>query len=185
SVLTTVSLRGPRRRCPDHRQQPFRWSSPVLDRACLPGRHYDLKVAALLGLESLFLEETQERTRRHTTFEESCPSTGTVSLRREEFLLRAYALHRLDLPTLGKFLRAQGGYLLHVDGTSTDGSRVVFVAWDEWSGLVLDTRVLSTENAEEIAQFFRDLEAALGRPQGLVSDMGKGILTAVRGEKEV
>jgi len=57
---------------------------------------------------------------------------------------------------------------------------VVFVAWDEWSGLVLDARVLDTENHEEIAAFFRDLEAALGRPRGLVSDMGTGILKAVR-----
>ena len=57
---------------------------------------------------------------------------------------------------------------------------MVFVAWDEWSGLVLDARVLSTENHEEIAAFFRDLEAALGRPRGLVSDMGSGILKAAK-----
>ncbi len=136
-------------------------------------------VAALLGLESLFLEETQERTRRHATWREGGPSVGTVSLRREEFLLRAYALHRRGLPRLGRSLREQGGYLLHVDGTLTEGSPVVFVAWDEWSGLVLDTRILSSENAGEIAAFFRDLEAALGRPQGMVSDMGSGILKAV------
>ncbi|MHB8351715.1 MAG: hypothetical protein ACYDFT_03350 [Thermoplasmata archaeon] len=77
-------------------------------------------------------------------------------------------------------MEAQGGYLLHVDGTETAGSPVVFVAWDEWSGLVLDARVLDTENAVEIGAFFRELEAALGRPQGLVSDMGEGILKAVR-----
>ena len=102
-------------------------------------------MATLLGLESLFLEETQERTRRHATLAEGGPSTGTVSLRRE-------------LPALGRSLRAQGGYLLHVDGTLTEGSPVVFVAWDEWSGLVLDARVLSTENHEEIAEFFRTLK---------------------------
>ncbi len=77
-------------------------------------------------------------------------------------------------------MEAQGGYLLHVDGTETAGSPVVFVAWDEWSGLILDARVLDTENAVAIAAFFRDLEAALGRPRGLVSDMGTGILAAVR-----
>ena len=143
-------------------------------------RTYDLKVATLLGLESLFLEETQQRTRRHATLEDGGPSTGTVSLRREEFLLRAYALHRRALPALRKTLKDQGGYLLHVDGTETAGSPVVFVAWDEWSGLVLDARVLDTENADEIAAFFRELEAALGRPRGLVSDMGTGILKAVR-----
>ncbi|EQD68263.1 MULE transposase, conserved domain protein, partial [mine drainage metagenome] len=118
--------------------------------------------------------------RRHATLDEIGPSTGTVSLRREEFLLRAYALHRRGLPALRRSLETQGGYLLHVDGTETAGSPVVFVAWDEWSGLVLDARVLDTENADEIGAFFRDLEAALGRPQGLVSDMGTGILKAVR-----
>ncbi len=131
-------------------------------------------MATLLGLESLFLEQTQHRTRRHAAVEDGSPSTGTVSLRREEFLLRAYALHRRGLPGLGASLRERGGYLLHVDGTETAGSPVVFVAWDEWSGLVLDARVLQTENTEEIATFFRELEAVLGRPQGLVSDMGPG-----------
>ncbi|MGI0156334.1 MAG: hypothetical protein ACREDE_09435, partial [Thermoplasmata archaeon] len=93
-----------------------------------------------------------------------------MSLRREEFLLRAYALHRRGFPVLRRTFEAQGDYLLHVDGTETAGSPVVFVAWDEWSGLVLDARVLDTENHDEIAAFFRDLEAALGRPCGLVSD---------------
>ncbi len=103
-----------------------------------------------------------------------------MSLRREEFLRRADALHRRGFPVLRRTLEAPGGYLLHVDGTETAGSPVVFVAGDEWSGLVLDARVLDTENHDEIAAFFRDLKAALGRPGGLVSDMGPGILAAVK-----
>ncbi|MGI0156083.1 MAG: hypothetical protein ACREDE_08150, partial [Thermoplasmata archaeon] len=137
-------------------------------------------MALLLGLESLFLEETQDLTRLHVARDSKTPSSGTVSLRREECLFRTYALHRRGLPALGKFLRAQGGYLLHVDGTLTQGSPTVFVAWDEWSGLVLDARVIPSEDGTKIAEFFRDLEAALGRPCGLVSDMGLGILAAAK-----
>jgi len=105
-------------------------------------------------------------------------SVGEVSLLQERFLLESYALHRRDAPRLRSFLEAQGGYMLHVDGTETAGSPVVFVAWDEWSGLVLDSRVIPTEEHGNIAEFFRDLEATYSRPQGLCSDMGSGILKA-------
>lgn len=173
-----MHLHAPLLRCPNHREQPFHWRSPVLAHACPPGRRYDLKVSLQVGLESLFLEETELRSRHHATVDGRVPSTGTISLRKEEHLLRAYALHRRAFPALRRFLDAQGGYLLHVDGTLTEGSPVVFVAWDEWSGLVLDTRVLPTEDGTVIAEFFRDLEAAFGRPCGLTSDMGEGIRKA-------
>ncbi|EQD66241.1 hypothetical protein B1B_06207, partial [mine drainage metagenome] len=128
TVGQTLTYRGPLLICRRHPERPFFWVPPLLAKVAPPRRTYDLKVATLLGLESLFLEETQERTRRHTTLEEGGPSTGTVSMRREEFLLRAYALHRRGLPALRKTMEAQGGYLLHVDGTETAGSPVVFVA---------------------------------------------------------
>ncbi|EQD66237.1 hypothetical protein B1B_06208, partial [mine drainage metagenome] len=151
TVGQTLTYRGPLLVCRHHPERPFFWVPPLLAKVAPPRRTYDLKVALLLGLESLFLEETQARARRHATLDEIGPSTGTVSLRREEFLLRAYALHRRGLPALRRSLQTPGGYLLHVDGTETAGSPVVFVAWDEWSGLVLDARVLDTENAIEIA----------------------------------
>lgn len=65
-----------------------------------------------------------------------------------------------------------------MDGTETAGSPVVFVAWDEWSGLVLDARVIPSEDHVKLAEFFRYLEATFGLPQGLCSDMGSGILKA-------
>ncbi len=178
SVTQSLDFHAPVRLCPNHLTEPFRWHSPVLAHVALPHRRYDMKVTLLLGLESLFLEETELRSRRHSTVDERMPSTGTVSLRKEDYLLRNYALHRRSFPAIRRYLDAQGGYVLHMDGTETEGSPVVLVAWDEWSGLVLDSRVVSTENEGEIAAFFRDLEHAFGRPCGLCSDMGEGIRKA-------
>ncbi len=178
SVRASLTLRAPLLECPRHPEDPFSWTSPVLARVAPSGRTYDLKVALLAGLESLFLERTQWRTRHHLARDRRGPSAGTISLRREEFLLRAYALHRRSFPALRRHMEAQGGWVLHVDGTLTEGSPTVFVAWDEWSGHVLDSRVISTENEGEIAELFRDMDRAFGAPRGIVSDMGAGTLKA-------
>ena len=175
-----MTFRAPLLRCPHHPEKPFSWSSPILGLLAPPGRTYDLKVALLAGLESLFLERPQWKTRHHLAHDHVGPSAGTLSLRREEFLLRAYALHRRSFPALRCHLEGQGGWVLHIDGTLTEGSPTVFVAWDEWSGLVLDARVLGSENSGEILAFFQEMDRAFGTPRGIVSDMGEGILKAAR-----
>ena len=107
-------------------------------------------------------------------------STGVPSLRYGSSWVPRAATCYMWMERYGKTMPAhmRGSYMLHVDGTLTEGTPVVFVARDEWSGLVLDTRVLSTEDETGIGKFFRDLEAAFGRPCGLTSDMGNGILKA-------
>ena len=50
---------------------------------------------------------------------------------------------------------------------------------DELSGIVLHAVKLRTENTNEIVEFLTRIEQLYGRPLAVVSDMGKGIISAV------
>ena len=59
-------------------------------------------------------------------------------------------------------MRDRGGYILHIDGTCEEGSRVLLVCLDSVSGQVLESRKISSENAEEVEQVLRARTSRLG-----------------------
>ena len=75
-------------------------------------------------------------------------------------------------------MRHRGGYILHIDGTCEEASRVLLVCLDSLSGQVLESRKISSENVEEVEQVLRDVRRDWGFPLAIVHDLRKSLITA-------
>ena len=139
---------------------------------------YDIMV--FIG-ESLFLRcrnyqqirlELQERNVRI--------SESEIAFLARKFVLYLGVLHRSVRRKTRKYLRMNGGYVLHLDGTCDGGSPHLISVLDGITEIVLDNSKLPSENAEDLIPFLQSIKKAYGVPLALVSDMGKGIAAAVQ-----
>jgi hypothetical protein len=73
----------------------------------------------------------------------------------------------------------QGGYILHLDATYEDKSPMLMTGIDAVMEIVLGNIKLSSEKAEGIVPFLRQLKECFGPPLASVHDMSKGILAAI------
>ena len=98
----------------------------------------------------------------------------------KKFIVYLAIAHRQSSAQLKKAMKAQGGYILHLDGTCEGDSPHLMSGLDGISEFVLDNIKLPSEKAERIIPFLSGIKKTYGMPLALVHDMGKGILSAVK-----
>ncbi len=164
--------------CPHHPELPPA-RSRKLSQIVAPGCRMAYDVIARVGL-SRFLEcrqgqEIQLELARQGRIE---ISPRTISELSQKFLAYFHVVHQESIKLLRRDMRQRGGYILHVDGTCEEGSRVLLVCLDSLSGQVLESRKISSENVEEVVQVLRDVRRAWGYPLAVVHDLRKSLITA-------
>jgi len=102
----------------------------------------------------------------------------TISELTQKFLAYFQAVHRDSVRLLRREMRDRGGYILHVDGTCEEGSRVLLVCLDSLSGQVLESRKIGSENHEEVSQVLRGVRRDWGDPLAVVHDLRHSLITA-------
>ncbi len=164
--------------CPRHPQLPL-VRSPQLARLVAPGARIAYDVLAHVGLQR-FLECRQceeiavDLSRRYGI---EVPAR-TVSHLARKFVAYFAVVHQESTALLRKDMRDRGGYVLHVDGTCEEGSRVLLVCMDSISGQVLESRKIGSENAEEVQGVLEDVRRHWGRPLAVVHDLRQSLSTA-------
>lgn len=103
-----------------------------------------------------------------------------VSYLAKKFIVYLALLHKRVRKETRAFLSMNGGYILHLDGTCEGDSPHLISVLDGITEIVLDNTKVPTENAEDLIPFLTGIQAAYGDPVAVVSDMGKGILAAIR-----
>ncbi len=103
-----------------------------------------------------------------------------VSYLAKKFIVYLALLHKKVQRETRAFLSMNGGYILHLDGTCEGESPHLISVLDGITEIVLDNTKVPSENADDLIPFLQDIKAAYGDPVAVVSDMGKGILTAIR-----
>jgi len=106
-------------------------------------------------------------------------SSSSVSRWADFFLAAVECLHYTRAQKLRKLIERNGGYLLHIDGTTETKSDTVFVCVDRVLGTVLLTEKMASENEEEIERALRRLKTLFGRPRAIMRDMSGRIGSAV------
>ncbi len=96
----------------------------------------------------------------------------------KKFIVYLALAHRDSSKKIKNFLSKQGGYILHLDGTCDGDSPHLMSGLDEITELVLENVKLSSEKAEKIMPFLRNIKNHYGDPLAVVHDMGKGIINA-------
>jgi hypothetical protein len=97
----------------------------------------------------------------------------------ERYIVSLGILHAEAAPRLAATMRAEGGYVLHIDSTCKGGSTHLLTGIDEVGGLVLLNARIPAESEAETAAFLRTLVARFGRPAAVSCDMSRGFLAAL------
>lgn len=104
--------------------------------------------------------------------------TRTIGHLARRFVAYFEVVHEQSVPLLRRDIRERGGYILHIDGTCEEGSRVLLVCFDSLSGQVLDSRKLSSENTVEVEGVLKDVRRDWGIPLAIVHDLRKSLIAA-------
>jgi hypothetical protein len=164
--------------CPQHPDLPAA-RSRQLARIVAPGCNMGYDLIARVGfarfLECRQCEEIQAELCRQTGL---ALSLRTISELSQKFVAYVQAVHRESSQLLRSDMRNRGGYILHIDGTCEEGSRVLLVCLDSISQQVLESRKISSENAEEVVQVLREVRRHWGRPLAIVHDLRQSLFTA-------
>jgi len=107
-------------------------------------------------------------------------SESEIAFLATKFVIYLSLLHRRVRRKIRKFLNLNGGYILHLDGTCEGGSPHLISAIDGITEIVLENVKLPSENAADLIPFLEKIKKAYGVPVAVVSDMGKGIVAAVK-----
>lgn len=164
--------------CPTHAKLPPARSSE-LRRIVAPSCNLGYDLIAWTGLARYLQcrqhEEIQTELSHQTGME---VPVRTISESCHKFVAYLAAVHQESIPLLRREMRDRGGYILHIDGTCEEGSRVLLVCLDSLSGQVLESRKISSENAEEVEQVLRQVRRDWGRPLAVVHDLRQSLITA-------
>ena len=107
-------------------------------------------------------------------------SESEIELLIYKFVLYLSVVHENSAELIKEDIQTRGGYILHIDCTCKGDSPKLASSIDELSGVVLHAVKLRTENTDEIVEFLTRIDQLYGRPLAVVSDMGKGIISAVK-----
>ena len=103
-----------------------------------------------------------------------------VSYLAKKFIVYLAMLHKEARKETRALLSMNGGYVLHLDGTCEGESPHLISVLDGITEIVLDNTKVPSENAGDLIGFLKSVQAAYGDPVAVVSDMGKGIVSAVK-----
>jgi len=106
-------------------------------------------------------------------------SDSEVYFLTKKFLTYLGTAHRQSGPGIREYMRENGGYILHIDGTCDGGSPHLIAVIDAISGFVLDSIKIPTENSDQIIPMLKSMKEIYGIPLAIVSDMGLAIALAV------
>lgn len=95
------------------------------------------------------------------------------------FLIYMVAVHIESFPQLDDLIKGQGGYILHVDATTTKGSPEILLLKDAVSGIRLLAASIPTEASDYVKPHLKTLREHFGNPIAAVRDMGKGFEEAI------
>lgn len=96
------------------------------------------------------------------------------------FIFYLTAVHEENSQIIRQYIEKQGGYILHLDATCEGDSPKLLSSIDPISGFVLYSVKVKSENKDDLIGFLEELKKRLGVPLAVVSDMGKGILSAAK-----
>ena len=144
------------------------------------GAQYGYDVMAYVG-HALFLRCLNGREIRHELSGKNIRiSPREIDYLGQRFIVYLALVHEQSQGKLKQFMDAQGGYILHLDGTCEGDSPHLMSSIDALSRIVLNNIKIPTENAGQLIPFLRQIKQSYGHPVALVHDMGVAILSAVK-----
>ena len=163
-------------RCPNDTLYGAESLSQLVPSGCTFGYDVLVFVGRALFLRQRRAEEIIQELQAHQVR----LSPSEVGYLGKKFVVYLALAHRQSAPRLKQAMRAQGGYLLHLDGTGEGGGPMLMSSLDSLSEIVLGNVKVPSEKTEQIVPFLEEIKRRFGVPVAAVHDMGHGILAAVQ-----
>jgi len=163
-------------RCPNDTRYGAESLSQLVPSGCTFGYDVLVFVGRALFLRQRRAEEIIEELQAHQVR----LSPSEVGYLGKKFVVYLALAHRQSAPRLKQAMRAQGGYILHLDGTGEGGGPMLMSSLDSLSEIVLGNVKVPSEKTEQIVPFLEEIKRRFGVPVAAVHDMGHGILAAVQ-----
>jgi hypothetical protein len=106
-------------------------------------------------------------------------SSSEVAYLAQKFIIYLSILHQQAGEMLKIQILQNGGYILHIDGTSEGASPHLITAIDEVTNFVLANVKVPSEKTEQVIPFLKDIKEQYGNPLAITSDMGRAFLSAI------
>jgi len=106
-------------------------------------------------------------------------SSSEVAHLSQKFIIYLSILHQQAGEMLKTRILQNGGYILHIDGTSEGASPHLITAIDEVTNFVLANVKVPSEKTQQVVPFLKDIKKQYGNPLAVTSDMGKALLKAI------
>lgn len=161
--------------CPIHTEVVFRPQNRLTPPKSMYGFDIIVEIGKLRFLEHKQISEIYEYFQKKGI---DIPMR-TVENHCQCFLRYIVAVHLGSFTKLAGLLKKQGGYVLHVDATTTKGTPGVLLMKDSWSEIRLLAASIAGESASTVASHLKTLRRYLGKPVAAIRDMGMGIETAI------
>lgn len=163
-------------RCPNDTRYGAESLSQLVPAGCTFGYDVLVFVGRALFLRQRRAEEIIAELQAHQVR----LSPSEVGYLGKKFVVYLALAHRQSAPRLQQAMRAQGGYILHLDGTGEGGGPMLMSSLDSLSEIVLGNVKVPSEKTEQIVPFLEEIKRRFGVPVAAVHDMGHGILAAVQ-----
>ncbi len=106
-------------------------------------------------------------------------SSSEVAYLAQKFIIYLSILHQEAGLRLKMHIEQNGGYILHIDGTSEGASPHLISAIDEVSNFVLANVKIPSESKEQVVPFLKEIKEQYGDPLAISSDMGRAFLSSI------
>ncbi len=166
--------------CPQHPDNGS-WKSTELPMIVPPDSNFAYSVIVEVG-KLRFRENRQVAEIQWILFERHgiTISISEIEAHINNFIFYLAAVHQDNNELIRQHIEKQGGYILHLDATCEGDSPKLVSSIDPISDFVLYSAKLKSENKDELILFLEEIKKRLGVPLAVVSDMGKGIESAVK-----
>lgn len=106
-------------------------------------------------------------------------SSSEVAYLAQKFIVYLSILHQQAGEMFKMQILQNGGYILHIDGTSEGASPHLISAIDEMSNFILANVKVPGESKEQVVPFLKQIKEQYGSPLAVTSDMGRAFLSAI------
>ena len=156
------------------------YKSQELASLVAPSCNFGYDVMVYAG-NALFIEHSDINQIRGRLLEENIMISGNeISYLGKKFIAYLAIAHRQSAGKIKELMNANGGYILHLDGTCDKGRDPFLVsALDSVSDIVLGNIKVPTEKSEHIIPLLEQIKEMFGSPLALVRDMSAAISRAI------
>ena len=98
-------------------------------------------------------------------------STSEIELLIDKFIFYLTAVHQESVHLIDAQIKAQGGYILHLDATCEGDSPKLISSIDSVSGFVLYSAKVNSENKNDLIAFLNQISGYFGKPHAVYQNI--------------